>query len=71
MFILYFLKTRLRITIEEQGIVCYNFSVAHRYPQRGGGACMEIFISFLVTVLGGVACYYIIKWLDGDDKSNN
>ena len=32
---------------------------------------MEFFISFLVIVLGGVACHYIIKWLDGDDKSNN
>ena len=32
---------------------------------------MEFFISFLIAVLGGVACHYIIKWLDGDDKGNN
>lgn len=32
---------------------------------------MEFFISFLVAVLGGVACPYIIKWLDSkDDKGN-
>ena len=27
--------------------------------------------SFLAAVLGGVACHYIIKWLDGDGKGNN
>jgi len=32
---------------------------------------MEVVISFLVAVLAGVACHYIIKWLDSDDKSNN
>ena len=57
--------------IEICRMICYNFFVAYRYPQQGGGACMEFFISFSVTVLGGVACHYIIKWLDGDDKSNN
>ena len=31
---------------------------------------MELFASFLITVAAGVACHYIIKWLDGDDKSN-
>ena len=39
--------------------------------QQGGGVCMEVVISFLVAVLAGVACHYIIKWLDSDDKSNN
>ncbi len=32
---------------------------------------MELFVSFLIAVLSGVACLYIIKWLDGNDKSNN
>ncbi len=32
---------------------------------------MEFFISFLVAVLGGVTCHYVVKWLDGDDGSNN
>ena len=51
-------------------IVWYNLYVAHRHPQQGG-VCMEVVISFLVAVLAGVACHYIIKWLDSDDKSNN
>ena len=40
-------------------------------PQQGGGVRMEVVISFLVTVLAGVACHYIIKWLDSENKSNN
>jgi hypothetical protein len=28
------------------------------------------FISFLIAVAAGVACHYIIKWLDDDDKGN-
>lgn len=31
---------------------------------------MEMVITFLVTVTAGVACHYIIKWLDGDHKDN-
>lgn len=31
---------------------------------------MEFFASFLIAVAAGVACHYIIKWLDSDDKSN-
>jgi len=27
---------------------------------------MENLISFIVAVAAGVACHYIIKWLDGD-----
>ena len=27
----------------------------------------DAIISFLITVMGGVACHYIIKWLDGDE----
>lgn len=25
---------------------------------------MELFVTFIATVAGGVACHYIIKWLD-------
>ena len=46
-------------------------TLSYRYPATGGGVLMEFVISFLVAVLGGVACHYIIKWLDGDDKGNN
>jgi hypothetical protein len=31
---------------------------------------VEFLISFLIAVMAGVACHYIIKWLDGNDKSN-
>ena len=27
----------------------------------------DFVISFLVTVMAGVVCHYIIKWLDGDE----
>ena len=36
-----------------------------------GSIYMEIFIYLLVSVLGGVACHYVIKWLDDGGKSNN
>ena len=26
---------------------------------------MEIIASLIVAIVGGVACHYIIKWLDG------
>ena len=31
---------------------------------------MEVIIAFFVAVAAGVACHYIIKWLDGDHKDN-
>lgn len=31
---------------------------------------MEVAITFLVTVAAGVACHFICKWLDRDDKDN-
>lgn len=27
---------------------------------------MEVVLSFIVAVMAGVACHYIIKWLDGN-----
>lgn len=38
--------------------------------QQGGGVDMEFFVSFFIAVMAGVACHYIIKWLDSDDMSN-
>ena len=38
-----------------------------RYWQQEGGVHVKELISFLITVAAGVACHYIIKWLDGDD----
>lgn len=31
---------------------------------------MDVVTSFLVAVMGGVVCHYIIKWLDSDDEDN-
>ena len=31
---------------------------------------MEVVISFFVTVVGGVVCHLIVKWLDGNHKGN-
>ncbi len=31
---------------------------------------MDVVVSFLGSVMGGVVCHYIIKWLDRDDKGN-
>jgi hypothetical protein len=28
---------------------------------------MSIFISLLVSVVAGIICYYVCKWLDRDD----
>lgn len=44
--------------------------LSYRYPTTGGGVHMEIITAFLVTVAAGVACHYIIKWLDSDHKDN-
>ena len=29
---------------------------------------MEYLLSFIIAVMGGVVCHYIIKWLDDDDQ---
>jgi len=31
---------------------------------------MEVITAFLVAIAAGVACHYIIKWLDSDHKDN-
>lgn len=56
------------------------FLVRHSYdiikvlpPQSGnrkGVYHLELLLSFYVAVMAGVACHYIIKWLDGDDNDN-
>ena len=44
--------------------------LSNRYPATGGGVFMEEITAFLVAVAAGVACHYIIKWLDSDHKDN-
>ena len=46
------------------------FMLSYPIRQRKGGGHMEILASFLVAVMAGVACHYIIKWLDGDNNDN-
>lgn len=31
---------------------------------------MEVVISCFVTVMGGLVCHLIVKWLDSDPKGN-
>lgn len=31
----------------------------------------EVLISILATVMGGVICHYIIKWLDNSGNDDN
>lgn len=44
--------------------------LSHPIWQQKGGVLVEIIISFLVSVMAGVASYYIYKWLDGDGSDN-
>lgn len=44
--------------------------LSYQYLATGGGVDMEYLLSFLIAVLGGVACHYIIKWLDSNDRDN-
>ena len=44
--------------------------LSNRYLATGGGVWMEVVITFLVTVVGGVVCHLIVKWLDRSDKDN-
>ena len=44
--------------------------LSYRYLATGGGVWMEVVISFLVTVMGGVVCHLIVKWLDSNDQDN-
>lgn len=43
------------------------FMLPLRYWQQRGGVCMDSFLALVVAVAAGVACHYIIKWLDGDE----
>lgn len=46
-------------------------TLSNRYPAMGGGEHMSEFMSFIAAVAAGVACHYIIKWLDSrHDKGN-
>ena len=40
--------------------------------QRRGGvyAVLDFITSLVIAIVGGVACHYIIKWLDGKGEDN-
>ena len=42
--------------------------LSYRYLATGGGVHMKVIT--VVAVVSGVACHYIIKWLDGGHKDN-
>ena len=45
--------------------------LSNRYPATEGGVLMDFVISFLGAVTAGVACHYIIKWLDSRNNKDN
>ena len=45
--------------------LCYILPVTAPRLVRKGGVLVDVFVAFLVAVAAGVACHYIIKWLDG------
>ena len=44
--------------------------LSYRYLATGGGIWMEVAISFFVTVMAGVVCHLVCKWLDRNNKDN-
>lgn len=44
--------------------------LSYRYLATGGGVWMEVAISFFVTVMAGVVCHLVCKWLDRNNKDN-
>ncbi len=48
-----------------------NFVVAPQSGNRKGVlVLLNYTIAFIISVLAGIAAYYICKWLDGDDSDN-
>ena len=46
------------------------WGLSNLHPATGGGVWMETITAFLVAGAAGVACHYIIKWLDSGHKDN-
>lgn len=46
--------------------------LSHPIRQRRGGvyAVLDFITSLVIAIVGGVACHYIIKWLDGKGEDN-
>ena len=53
--------------VELNRFPCYNANVtASETGDRKEVSSLDTITSFLVAVMAGVVCHYIIKWLDGD-----
>lgn len=67
-FICKWQKRKIFYFLVEFWISCYNFPVtAPILATERGVFYVDSFLSFLVAVMAGVVCHYIIKWLDSDD----
>ncbi|RHD89458.1 hypothetical protein DW776_16460 [Ruminococcus sp. AM30-15AC] len=42
----------------------FNMLLPSIWQQKRGMLVLDIFISFLISVMAGIACHYICKWLD-------
>ena len=56
--------------VAESKKLWYNLDVVLPTPGNGRRCWDGSYHYFLVAVAAGVACHYIIKWLDGDHKDN-
>ena len=50
--------------VAECSALCYTLCVASSIPAREGGVSRMI-DSFMLSVLAGIVCHYLCKWLDG------
>ena len=50
--------------VAEYSELWYTGCVASSIPAREGGVS-RMLISFLLSVLAGIVCHYLCKWLDG------
>lgn len=55
----------LKVSIDTPPLNLYN-KVAVDSFQPEGGVLLEYIIAFLISIVAGIVCYYICKWLDRD-----
>lgn len=51
-------------------MICFSCCHTHSGNGKGVNPLQDVLISVVVTIVGGVICHYIIKWLDGDEHDN-
>lgn len=40
--------------------------LSHPIWQQRGGVYMDFILNFVISIMAGIATYYICKWLDGE-----